>query len=363
MTYKEFRDRIVNRLKSGEFIEDFSNYEPSSNKWEQYRQLKYWINGVEEQAEKNFREELLSLHEMDDMIKRMIELLVEESSITFTPFMKYRMQFVLLANAFGNEPDFDRTSRNSMPAAVKKLLPKDFSLHERFMENMKTIWADPRFWSIHHEVDDIPKGVELVTRYIEQHYGMEIRFPAVVWQQMVRKPFHRYYLWSLMCTMASCYFLLGSPYAKEAGIAESNRLDSAPYKQVLENYLKYPKSDLKGYLAAQGLPLYALKDLRDLGKQLNDNANWCLKTDNKYVAATARNIHRRQPTWYRAMKREKMVLLLKQQTNLAEKPAALARAHFGNAKDVELTQAMEAIDLFQKREYFDSENKYKGWTP
>ena len=63
------------------------------------------------------------------------------------------------------------------------------------------------------------------------------------------------------------------------------------------------------------------------------------------------------------MKREKMVLLLKQQTNLAEKPAALARAHFGNAKDVELTQAMEAIDLFQKREYFDSENKYKGWTP
>jgi hypothetical protein len=48
---------------------------------------------------------------------------------------------------------------------------------------------------------------------------------------------------------------------------------------------------------------------------------------------------------------------------LAEKPAALARAHFGNAKDVELTQAMEAIDLFQKREYFDSENKYKGWTP
>ena len=163
--------------------------------------------------------------------------------------------------------------------------------------------------------------------------------------------------------MAGNYFQKESTYAAKSGISESTRLDSAPYREIIEHYLCNPNRDLKGYLAARNLPVPVLEDLRELGKQLNENSRWCLKTGNQYVAATAKNIHQRQPTWERAVERERMVLLIKKDPELASKPAKLARALRAQAEEKELQHAREAINLYQKREYFDSSKKYKGWDP
>jgi hypothetical protein len=114
--------------------------------------------------------------------------------------------------------------------------------------------------------------------------------------------------------------------------------------------------DLKGYLAAQSLPEYALKDLRDLGKKLNVDAKWCINKNNEYVASEAKNIHRRLPSWERAVEREKMVTLLKSKPELTKQVAALAQTHFGIAEPKEYMYASEAIKLFLNRESFCPQN-------
>ena len=359
MKFKDFKDRVIQLIESGSFIRDFSDFSPSSHKWDEWRQLGYWIHLVENNAEESFRAELEN--KIDVGLKRIVEILTDNTETT--PFERHLLQFSLLANVFGEEPDFEPTNRGSLPEFVQEWLPPKQTLHERFIQNMDTLWADPRFWEIHHEAKDILDGIEKTRGYIKKHYGMDIQFPPVVWQQMVTRPRHRHYLLSLMCTMAGNYIQKEPFHAAKSGISEATRLDSAPYREIIEHYLCNPNRDLKGYLAAKNLPVPVLEDLRELGKQLNENSRWCLKTGNQYVAETAKNIHQRQPTWERAMERERMVLLIREKPVLASKPAKLARAFRGQAEEKELQQASEAINLYQKRECFDSQNKYKGWDP
>jgi hypothetical protein len=359
MKSKDFADRVFQLIESESFIWNFSDFSPSSNKWEQWRQLEYWIHRVENNAKERFQAEFERV--MDDQIRLIVEVMSQNTEIT--PFKKHLLYFSLLANVFGEEPDFELPNRGNLPESVQELLPQEQTLHERFMQNMETLWADPRFWEIHHEASDNLDGIEKTYGYIKKHYGMDIQFPPVVWQQMLTKPRHKHYLLSLMCSMAGNYFQKESVYAAKSGIFEATRLDSAPYMEIIEHYLCNPSRDLKGYLAARNLPVPVLKILKELGKELNENARWCLKTGNQYVAEAAKNLHQRQPTWKRAMTRERMILLIKKDPELASKPSRVARSFFGMAEERELQLAREAINLHEKRECFDSQNKYKGWDP
>jgi len=359
MKSKSLADRFFELIESDRFIWKFSDYRPSSNKWDEWRQLEYWIHLLEKEVEERFHPELE--RNMYEQFRSIVNIMTKNTQVT--PFKKYLLYFCLLANVSGEEPGFESPNRGNLSESVQELLPQEQTLHERFIQNMDTLWADPRFWEIHHEAKDILDGIEKTHGYIKKHYGMDIQFPPVVWQQMVTRPRHRHYLMSLMCTTAGNYFQKESTYAAKSGISEATRLDSAPYREIIEHYLCNPNRDLKGYLAARNLPVPVLEDLRELGKQLNENSRWCLKTGNQYVAETAKNIHQRQPTWERAMERERMVLLIREKPVLASKPAKLARAFRGQAEEKELQQASEAINLYQKRECFDSQNKYKGWDP
>ena len=58
MKFKDFKDRVCQLIESGSFIKNFSDFSPSSNKWDEWRQLGYWIHLVENNAEESFRAEL-----------------------------------------------------------------------------------------------------------------------------------------------------------------------------------------------------------------------------------------------------------------------------------------------------------------
>jgi hypothetical protein len=245
---------------------------------------------------------------------------------------------------------------------MKSDLPEESTLCEKLFENIRLIWADPDFWQLHHQSDDIGETQGKIIEYLADQYDMHFPVPYVVWQQMVVKPHHRNFFVDWMSMMPRDYFLLGSPYSHQKRISEADRLKKHPYMDILEAHLKVPKLDLRGYLAAKSLSEEALWDLRDLGAQLAKNAKWCLRTGNKILRQEAKKLRKRPQSIERALKREKMVGLLRGDPSLAEKPSKLAHAHFGISEPGEHTQATEAIRLFKHREYFDSKNKYKGWS-
>ena len=91
------------------------------------------------------------------------------------------MQFSLLANVFGEEPDFEPPNRGNLPESVQELLPQEQTLHERFKENMNTLWADPRFWEIHHEAKDILDRIEKNQGYIKKSKDRTQALADICW--------------------------------------------------------------------------------------------------------------------------------------------------------------------------------------
>ena len=346
---------IQSKIVTDKLIVDFDLVEPYSNFWEKERQLEYWIGDIIDSAE----ELQISEESLDHIpqLRDLVDLIIKSRDDMFgDPDSNRNFTRLNLARTIGAQMKYDWD--DDLPSRQNE----ESTLHEKLYENIRLIWADPNFWQLHHQSDDIGETQGKIIDYLADKYGMHFPFPYVVWQQMVVKPHHRQYFVGWMCMMPRDYFLLGSPYSHQKRISEADRLKKHPYKDILEAHLKVPKLDLRGYLAAKSLPEDALKDLRYLGNQLAKNAKWCLETDNKIVLQQAKKVRKRPKSLQRALKREKMVGLLRGNPSLAEKTSKLAHAHFGISEPGEHTQATEAILLFKHREYFDSKNKYKGWS-
>ena len=346
---------IQSKIVTDKLIVDFDSVEPYSNFWEKERQLEYWIGDIIDSAE----ELQISEESLDHIpqLRDLVDLKIKSWDDMFgDPDSNRNFTRLNLARTIGVQMNYDWD--DDLPSRQNE----ESALHEKLYENIRLIWADPNFWQLHHQSDDIGETQGKIIDYLADKYDMHFPFPYVVWQQMVVKPHHRQYFVCWMCMMPRDYFLLGSPYSHQKRISEADRLKKHPYMDILEAHLKVPRLDLRGYLAAKSLPEDALKDLRDLGDQLAKNAKWCLRTDNKIVLQKAKKVRKRPKSIQRALEREKMVGLLRGDPSLAEKPSKLAHAHFGISDPGEHKQANEAIQLFKHREYFDSKNKYKGWS-
>jgi len=357
-TYSQIKEKFPHLFPQDGFILDFDIIESHSNNWEKIRQLEYWISILLDRLEKLPLDKTAVRY--DHYVEDIADLWFAERKHPVTEFdrLHFKMAFISQTAMYWND---EPMGRNSVPDLIKADLPQDKTLYEKIYDNVRLIWADPDFWELHHQSDDILETLEKIKGYIAKRYGMEFSFPPVVWQQMVVKPYHRNYFVNLMTLFPRDYFLLGSPHASKAGVPESERLENNPYMDILQTHLEKPKLDLRGYLAACALPKYALEDLVDLGKELIKNATWCLKTENQYVEQESTNPQKRPLSWDRAMEREKLVELIKSDPTLATKPSRLAHAHFGISDPKEHKSAQQAIRLFKYREYFDSKNKYKGW--
>ncbi|MDC0309563.1 hypothetical protein OAL72_02325 [bacterium] len=360
---------IQSKIVTDKLIMDFDLVEPYSNGWEEARQLEYWIGRIIDNAE----ELQISEESLDHipLLRDLVDLIIKSrddmfsSDMFYTPDRKPNFTRLNLAMTIGAQMQYDwgdrLPSRKHYTESMRSYLPDESTLSEKLYENIRLIWADPDFWQLHHQSDDIEETIDKINEYLADGYGMHFPFPYVVWQQMVVKPHHRQYYVCWMCMMPRDYFLLGSPYSHQKRISEADRLKKHPYMDILETYLKVPRLDLGGYLAAKSLPEDALKDLRDLGNQLAENARLCLSTDNKIMLQKAKLLKRPKKLQL-ALEREKMVGLLRGDPSLAEKRSKLAHAHFGISESGEHQKAEEAILLFKHREYFDSKNKYKGWS-
>ena len=351
---------IQSQIVTDKLIVDFDLVEPYSNFWEKERQLEYWIGDIIDSAE----ELQISEESLDHapLLRDLVDLIIKSRDDMFSSDMFYtpdrNPQFTRhnLAMTIGAQMKYDWD--DDLPSRQNE----ESTLHEKLYENIRLIWADPNFWQLHHQSDDIGETQGKIIDYLADKYDMHFPFPYVVWQQMVVKPHHRQYFVGWMCMMPRDYFLLGSPYSHQKRISEADRLKNHPYMDILEAHLKVPRLDLRGYLAAKSLPVEALKDLKDIGVQLANNAKWCLRTGNKIVLQKAKKVRHRPKSIQRVLEREKMVGLLRDDPSLAEKRSKLAHAHFGISNPGEHEQADEAIQLFKHREYFDSKNKYKGWS-
>jgi len=361
---------IQSKIVTEKLIVDFDLVEPYSNFWEKERQLEYWIGDIIDSAE----ELQISEESLDHIpqLRDLVDLIIKSrddmfsSDMFYTPDRNPNFTRLNLAMTIGAQMqydwDHDLPSRQNYTESMRSYLPEESTLHEKLYENIRLIWADPNFWQLHHQSDDIGETQGKIIDYLADKYDVHFPFPYVVWQQMVVKPHHRQYFVGWMCMMPRDYFLLGSPYSHQKRISEADRLKKHPYMDILETHLKVPRLDLRGYLAAKSLPEDALKDLRDLGNQLAKNAKWCLSTDNKIVLQKAKKVRKRPKILQLALEREKMVGLLRGDPSLEEKSSKLAHAHFGISESGEHKQATEAIRLFKHREYFNSKNKYKGWS-
>ena len=238
---------IQSQIVTDKLIVDFDLVEPYSNFWEKERQLEYWIGDIIDSAE----ELQISEESLDHapLLRDMVDLKIK--SWGYIPDRNPHFTRLHLAMTIVAQMKYDwgdrLPSRKHYTESMRSNLPEESTLSEKLFENIRLIWADPNFWQLHHQSDDITETQGKIIEYLADQYGMHFPFTYVVWQQMVVKPHHRNFFVDWMSMMPRDYFLLGSPYSHQKRVSEADRLKKHPYKDILEAHLKVPKLDLNLY--------------------------------------------------------------------------------------------------------------------
>lgn len=233
-------------------------------------------------------------------------------------------------------------------------LPQEATFPEALQDRLQIVWSDPKFWLLIRELPKVspppPHTIDDYCRsYIYRQHQLVIPFPASMWQEMVREPIQRAYIFQLMVCLAPRFFPTGTA-AHQSNLARPAG-DLLPEQELglwLHRYVHFPGQDWRPSLALDEFSEQELKLLRaGLARMLKD-VSYLIKYPGRFDARRAPPVAHRTRTLEEAHHVEQMVVKLRQQPDLAD--YSLAKQYFGSDNANKRKLAGEARKLAYYRD-------------
>jgi hypothetical protein len=309
--------------------------------------LDYWIATAETTLRKNIDPELRKM-----MPRSWVEPLEQwskscEEKIGFAPPDSEFYIKLSLVLAKRNIPmQLDR--RPPLPD-----LPEQLTRAERLAQLLEIVWADADFWQIMHSHWSANDTDNALRNYLRTTHVLQIDYPSSVWQEMVREPMKRRYLFYLMVNCPTGFFFSGDPRDPTGLSGEwENVIPTSDLGQMLRNYISRPSDDNRARLSSKNYPGPVLQILASAAAKLHKDAKWCENHDNQLLAPRAPNPPHPPHKLDKSIIIEKLVDHIRSDLSLLQRPSKLVRLELGKPTSKERRYGSEAIELFKLRECF-----------